>query len=81
MCGIVSGVFTIVLLSILAYYSDVAIVKFAGLENANDFGLTSSVLLKYLLSNMVQIFSIIMGSGIVLGALSSYLAVRRYLKV
>ena len=81
MCGIVSGVFTIVLLSILAYYSDVAIVKFAGLENANDFGLTSSILLKYLLSNMVQIFSIIMGSGIVLGALSSYLAVRRYLKV
>ncbi len=81
MCGILSGVFTIILLSILAYYSDVAIVKFAGIENANDFGLTSSVLLKYLVSNMLQIFSIIMGSGIVLGALSSYLAVRRYLKV
>lgn len=81
MCGIFSGIFTIILLSGIAYYSDVAIVKFAGIENANDFGLSSSVLLKYLLKNITQIFVIIMGSGIVLGAISSYLAVRRYLKV
>jgi cell division transport system permease protein len=81
MCGIFSGIFTIILLSVMAYYSDVAIVKFAGIENANDFGLSSSVLLKYLLKNITQIFVIIMGSGIVLGAISSYLAVRRYLKV
>ena len=81
MCGIFSGILTIILLSVMAYYSDVAIVKFAGIENANDFGLSSSVLLKYLLKNITQIFVIIMGSGIVLGAISSYLAVRRYLKV
>jgi hypothetical protein len=33
------------------------------------------------MSNFGQIFSIIVGSGIVLGGLSSYVAVRRYLRV
>lgn len=36
---------------------------------------------QYYLDNFGQIFLIIMGTGILLGAVSSYLAVRRYLKV
>ncbi len=38
-------------------------------------------LFEYYLSNFGQMFLILLGSGVVLGALSSYLAVRRYLKV
>lgn len=38
-------------------------------------------LLQYYLHNSVQIVFIVIGTGFVLGALSSYLAVRRYLKV
>ncbi|MEK7579274.1 MAG: permease-like cell division protein FtsX [Patescibacteria group bacterium] len=38
-------------------------------------------LFSYYLGNFGQIFLIILGAGIVLGALSSYLAVRRYLRV
>ncbi|MBL7045648.1 MAG: ABC transporter permease [Parcubacteria group bacterium] len=36
---------------------------------------------EYYLGNFGQIFVIIMGTGILLGAVSSYLAVRRYLKI
>ncbi len=35
----------------------------------------------YYLSNFPQLFVIVCGSGIIIGAISSYLAVRRYLKV
>jgi cell division transport system permease protein len=35
----------------------------------------------YYISNFVQMFFIIIGAGVVLGAISSYLAVRRYLKI
>jgi cell division transport system permease protein len=38
-------------------------------------------LFSYYLANFGQMFLILMGAGIVLGAISSYLAVRRYLKV
>lgn len=38
-------------------------------------------LLYYYLENFGQIFAIIVGSGILLGAISSFLAVRKYLKV
>ena len=41
------------------------------------FGLN---MLEYYLGSFVQIFAIILGSGVILGVLSSYLAVKRYLK-
>jgi cell division transport system permease protein len=81
MYGIVSGIITLILLAIFAFYSDAAIIKFAGVQNVNDFGSLVNVFSSYFLANFGQIFSIIMGSGIVLGALASYVAVRRYLKV
>lgn len=81
MYGVFSGAFTLVLMGALAYYSDSIIIKFAGIQGAQDFSLLMNVFSSYFLSNFAQIFIIIMGSGIVLGAVSSYLAVKRYLRV
>lgn len=81
MYGIVAGALTLALMALASYYSDAAILKFAGIEGANDFSIIVNLFSGYFLSNFGQIFVIIMGSGIVLGAVSSYLAVRRYLNV
>lgn len=81
MYGIVSGILTLIVLAVFAYYTDAAIIKFAGVQDTQDFGLIINVFSKYFMQNFGQIFVIIMGSGIVLGAISSYLAVRRYLNV
>jgi cell division transport system permease protein len=81
MYGVFSGVLTLIILSIFAFYTDAAIVKFAGVQGADDFGLIINVFSTYFRANFGQIFALIMGSGIVLGAISSYLAVRRYLNV
>lgn len=81
MYGIVSGILTLIVLAIFAYYTDAAIIKFAGVQDAKDFGLIINIFSKYFMANFGQIFAIIMGSGIALGAISSYLAVRRYLNV
>lgn len=81
MYGIFSGLLSLLVLGIFAYYSDVIILKFAGIQGAKDFGLLVNVFSTYFIQNFGQIFAIIIGSGIVLGGISSYLAVRRYLKV
>lgn len=80
MYGIFSGVLTLVILGISAYYSDLVITKFSGVQGAKDFELLVNVFSSYFISNFGQIFAIIMGSGIVLGGISSYMAVRRYLR-
>lgn len=81
MYGIVSALLTLIILAIFAYYTDAAIVKFAGVQGTQDFGLIINVFSTYLRENFGQIFVGIVGSGIVLGAISAYLAVRRYLNV
>jgi cell division transport system permease protein len=81
MYGIISGILTIIVLAAFAFYGDAAIVKFAGVQGAQDFGLIINVFSRYFIQNFGQIFAIILGSGIILGAISSYLAVRRYLNV
>ncbi len=81
MYGIVSGILTLLALAVFAFYTDAAIVKFAGVQGTTDFGLIINVFSTYFRTNFGQIFAIIMGSGIALGAISSYLAVRRYLNV
>ncbi len=81
MYGVFSGVLTLIALGIFAYYSDVVIMKFAGVQGAQDFSLLVNVFSSYFITNFGQIFAIIMGSGIVLGGISSYLAVKRYLRV
>ncbi len=81
MYGIFSGILTLIILFVFSRYSDMAIVKIAGIEGSKDLGIIMNIFSGYFLSNFGQIFIVIMGSGIVLGAISSYLSVRRYLKV
>ncbi|MEI6345787.1 MAG: permease-like cell division protein FtsX [bacterium] len=71
MCGVAASLITLVLFFFLIYYSrDFAKNFFIGI----DF-------LAYYKANFGQIFGIVVGSGVLIGAVSSYLAVRRYLKV
>lgn len=80
MYGAASAVVTLVLLAIFAFYSDILISRFAGVQGAKDFELIVNVFSSYFIQNFGQIFAIIMGSGIILGGISSYLAVKRYLR-
>lgn len=81
MYGIFSAILTLLVLGGFAYYSDSMLVKFAGSQNISDLATFSNVFLSYFVQNFGQIFGIIMGAGIILGAISSYMAVRRYLRV
>lgn len=81
MYGIVSGAITLVLMAAFAFWSDNVVLRLAGVEIASDFELLVQVLSNYFVTNFGQIFALIMGAGIVLGAVSSYIAVRRYLRV
>ena len=81
MYGIVSAILTLLIMAGFAYWSDAVILKLAGVDVAANFSLIVNVLSSYFISNFSQIFILIMGSGILLGGLSSYIAARRYLKV
>lgn len=81
MYGVVGGILTLILMAVFAYWSDAVILRFAGVAVAADFELVVNVLSQYFILNFNQIFGIIMGTGIVLGGLSSYIAARKYLKV
>jgi cell division transport system permease protein len=79
--GVVSGIITLLLMAAFAYWSDTVILRFAGVEVASDFELVVNILSKYFVQNFGQIFMMIIGAGIVLGGVSSYVAARRYLRV
>lgn len=81
MYGIASGIITLILMAAFAYWSDALVLRLAGVDIASNFQLVVNVLSAYFISNFSQIFVIIMGSGIVLGGVSSYVAARRYLRV
>jgi cell division transport system permease protein len=81
MYGIISAVITLVLMAVFAYWSDTVILRFAGVAVASDFELIVNVLSRYFADNFAQIFVIIMGAGIILGGVSSYIAARRYWRV
>ncbi len=69
--GFVSGLLTIILFyPITLWLGGVTADFFVGLN-----------IFHYYVSNFGQIFAIIVGSGIIIGSLSSYLAVRKYLRV
>jgi cell division transport system permease protein len=72
--GILYG-FVAGLLTIAVFYP---LTRWVGSSTANFLGGIN--LFSYYTNNFGQLFAIIVGSGIVLGACSSYLAVRRYLK-
>ncbi len=81
MYGILSGVITLILMAAFAYWSDALVLKFAGVQVASDFELAVNVFSRYFIQNFSQIFILIMGAGIILGGIPSYIAARRYLKV
>ncbi len=71
MCGVAAAAVTLVIFFFLVYYTrDFTQNFFIGI----DF-------FAYYRANFAQIFGIVAGSGVLIGAISSYLAVRRYLKV
>jgi len=81
MYGVIAAIMTLALMAGFAYWSDTAILRFAGVQVASDFSLVVNVLSSYFAQNFTQIFLIIIGAGIILGGMSSYVAARRYLKV
>ncbi len=83
MCGVISAVVTLLLFYPATYYLQRLSLNFSTSLTINGFvsSGTTGTILSYYLANFGQMFLIIMGSGIFLGAVSSYLAVRRYLNV
>jgi cell division transport system permease protein len=71
MYGLVSGLLTLLILYPITYWIG---------PTTADIG-TGLNLFSYYLSNFGYLFLVIVGSAVVLGALSSFLAVRKYLKV
>lgn len=71
MYGLIAGVITLFIFYPIALWLGPATESFFG--DINIF--------TYYVSNFVSLFFIIVGSGVVLGAVSSYLAVKKYLKV
>lgn len=81
MYGIVSGIIALIILAAFSYWSDTLILRLAGVDVAANFSLLVNVFSSYFNQNFGELFIVIMGSGIVLGGLSSYIAARRYLRV
>ena len=81
MYGVISALITLALMAAAANWSDTLILRLAGVQIAADFGLIVNVLSNYFQQNFPEIFLIIMGAGIILGGVSSYIAARRYLRV
>ncbi len=81
MYGIVSGLITLALMAAFAHWSDTLIIKLVGVELAANFGSIINILSDYFMQNLLQIFVLIVGAGIILGGVSSYIAARRYLRV
>ena len=71
MYGVVAGTLTLLLLIPFVWWLGPAI---------DSLG-TGVRLAEYYRSNVVEIFAIVWGTGIILGAISSYLAVKKFLKV
>ena len=71
MYGVVSGLITLILFYPATYWvSSITRTFFSGFS-----------MFDYFVANFIQISAVILGTGIILGAISSYLAVRKYLKI
>ncbi|MFA6432733.1 MAG: permease-like cell division protein FtsX [Candidatus Paceibacterota bacterium] len=81
MYGIVAGIIALIVIAAVAYWSDALILRFAGVDTAANFAFAVNVFSDYFTRNFGQLFGIILGSGIILGGISSYIAARRYLRV
>ncbi len=81
MYGIMSAVITLIIMAAFAFWSDAALLKLAGVGIASEFEVMVNVMSSYFVAHFPEIFVIIMGAGVILGGLSSYIAARRYLRV
>ena len=81
MYGVVSGLITLVILASFAYWSDTLIMRVAGVDVAANFAFAINVFSRYFVTNFTELFVVVMGAGIILGGVSSYIAARRYLRV
>jgi cell division transport system permease protein len=72
MYGILSALITMALFYPISFY--------LGKATANLFD-GNNVVYNYYFNNFFQIFLILLGAGVLVGAISSFLAVRRYLKI
>jgi len=71
MYGLISAIICLIIFYPLTYWlRDISVSFFGGLD-----------LFNYYVGHLGQFFMIIVGSGAILGGISSYLAVRRYLKI
>ena len=81
MYGIISGVITLLLMAILAYWSDLVLLRIAGVDVAQNFSFAVNVFSSYFQAHLGELAGIILVAGIILGGVSSYIAARRYLRV
>lgn len=81
MYGLFSGVIALILLAAFAYWSDSLIIRLAGVDVAQNFSFAINVFSSYFTMHFGEIFATIVGAGIILGGVSSYIAARRYLHV
>ncbi len=67
--GVIASIITMILFYPFTYWIGTHLTDFFGMD-----------LFKYYTSNFFQIFAIVLGSGIVIGAISSWIAISRYLR-
>lgn len=70
LCGAISSIIVLILFSIITFFVN----KYYGTY------FIGFDIFKYYIFNLLKIFGIIFGSGIILGSISSYLAVHKYLR-
>jgi cell division transport system permease protein len=70
MLGVIAGLITLALFYPITFWLEQATLNFAGIN-----------IFQYYVTNFGEIFAIIIGSGAIIGALSSFLAVRKHLNV
>lgn len=75
--GLVAGILALLIIYPALIFYEGAFYPFPFFEEAGYQGL----LFGYYVSNFAYIFSVIVGSGIAIGAISSFFAVRRYLRI
>ena len=75
--GLLSGVLVLLLLYPALIFYESAFYPFPFFDEAGY----DKLLLQYFMSDFAKIFFILVGSGVAIGALSSFLAVRRYLRI
>jgi cell division transport system permease protein len=70
LCGVISAIIILITFALITF----------AVNHYYGYYFVGFNLFKYYITNFLQIFGIILGSGIILGTISSYLAVQKYLR-